>query len=120
MQQRCSASGTLGDNHPFLPEDKRFQRVYAWRRGVQQTPDYWGNDYFDDTCWADGVPTKYEGYCTDVRFDEALKFIEKNKDKPFFTYLATNAPHGPYLVDEKYSKPYKDKGVASPMAEFTA
>ncbi|MCB1020980.1 MAG: arylsulfatase [Acidobacteria bacterium] len=109
----------LGDNHPFLPEDKGFQRVVRHGGGgVQQTPDYWGNDYFDDTYWADGVPTKYEGYCTDVWFDEALKFIEQNKEKPFFTYLATNAPHGPYLVDEKYSQPYKDKGVASPMAEF--
>jgi arylsulfatase A-like enzyme len=109
----------LGDNYPFRPEDKGFQRVVRHGGGgVQQTPDYWGNDYFGDTYWADGVPTKYEGYCTDVFFDEALKFIEANRDKPFFTYIATNAPHGPYLVDEKYSKPYADKGVPSPMAEF--
>ena len=86
--------------------------------GVQQTPDYWGNDYFDDTYWTDGVPTKYEGYCTDVWFDQALAFIETNRNKPFFAYVATNAPHGPYLVDEKYSKPYADQGVPSPMAEF--
>lgn len=109
----------LGDNYPFRPEDKGFQRVVRnGGGGVQQTPDYWGNDYFGDTYWADSVPTKYEGYCTDVWFDEALKFIEASKDRPFFVYLATNAPHGPYLVDEKYSKPYADKGVASPMAEF--
>ena len=109
----------LGDNYPFRPEDKGFQRVVRHGGGgVQQTPDYWGNDYFDDTYWADSEPTKYEGYCTDVFFDEALKFIENSKDEPFFAYIATNAPHGPYLVDEKYSKPYADQGVASPMAEF--
>jgi arylsulfatase A-like enzyme len=109
----------LGDNYPFRPEDRGFQRVVRHGGGgVQQTPDYWGNDYFADSYWADGVPTKYERYCTDVWFDEALAFIETNQDRPFFAYIATNAPHGPFLVDEKYSKPYADKGVPSPMAEF--
>jgi len=47
-----------------------------------------------------------------------MKFIESNKDRPFFCYLPTNAAHGPYHVPEKYSKPYKDKGINSPTAEF--
>ncbi|MBI1356804.1 MAG: sulfatase-like hydrolase/transferase [Acidobacteria bacterium] len=109
----------LGDNYPFRPEDKGFQRVVRLGGGgVQQTPDYWGNDYFDDTYWTDSVPKPYQGYCTDVFFNEALAFIEQNKDKPFFVYLPTNAPHGPYLVDEKYSQPYVDKGVPQQMAQF--
>ncbi len=109
----------LGDNYPFVPEDRGFQRVVRHGGGgVQQTPDYWGNDYFGDTYWADGEPAQYEGYCTDVFFDEALAFMEANREKPFFAYIATNAPHGPYFVDEKYSKPYLDQGVTSPMAEF--
>ncbi len=109
----------LGDNYPYRPEDRGFQRVVRHGGGgVQQLPDYWGNDYFDATYWADGVPPKYEGYCTDVWFNEALSFIEKNRDKPFFVYLATNAPHGPFLVEEKYSKPYADSGVPDPMDKF--
>ena len=109
----------LGDSYPYRPEQRGFQEVVSHGGGgVGQTPDYWGNDYFDDTYWHNGQPTKYEGYCTDVFFGEALKFIESNRDREFFAYLATNAPHSPYLVPEQYSRPYSDQGVPSPMAEF--
>ncbi len=47
-----------------------------------------------------------------------MSFIEQNKDRPFFAYMPTNAAHGPFLVAEKYSKPYKDMGIPSPRAEF--
>ena len=97
----------LGDNYPFRPEDRGFEEVVRHGGGgVGQTPDYWGNDYFDDTYYHNGKAEKYTGYCTDVWFDNAMGFIEKNKDKPFFCYLPTNAPHSPYLVADKYKKPY--------------
>jgi hypothetical protein len=35
-----------------------------------------------------------------------MKFMENTGDKPFFAYIPTNAPHGPFFVDEKYSEPY--------------
>lgn len=112
----------LGDNHPYRPIDRGFQEaVFHGGGGVGQTPDYWGNDYFDDTYWHNGEPTAYEGYCTDVFFDNALRFIEeqaRDGADPFFVYLSTNAPHGPFLVDESYSKPYADLGVPDPMAKF--
>ncbi|MEE8452492.1 MAG: arylsulfatase [Thermoguttaceae bacterium] len=109
----------LGDNYPLRPEHRGFQEVIAHGGGgITQTPDYWGNDYFDDTYWHNGVPTKYEGYCTDVFFDGALAFIEKNREEPFFAYIATNTPHGPLNVDPKYSEPYVQKGVPAGMAKF--
>ncbi len=109
----------LGDNYPFRPEDKGFQEVLRHGGGgVGQTPDYWGNDYFDDTYWHNGVAKDYKGYCTDVFFDEALKFIEKNHDKPFFTYIALNAPHGPYNVEEEYYNLYKDSDIPHYVKRF--
>ncbi|MHC5056243.1 MAG: sulfatase-like hydrolase/transferase, partial [Planctomycetota bacterium] len=93
----------LGDNYPFRPEDRGFQTV--WRHGgggVGQTPDYWGNDYLGDTYWIDGKPTKFEGYCTDVWFDGLLKFVEANRERPFFAYVPTNAPHGPFISPPEY------------------
>lgn len=109
----------LGDNWPYRPHDRGFQEaLYNGGGGVGQSPDHWGNDYFDDTYMRNGVPEKQTGYCTDVWFREATKFIENHKEKPFFCYVATNAPHGPYNVDEKYAKPYLDKGVPQPMANF--
>jgi len=109
----------LGDNFPLRPQDRGFQEVLIHGGGgVGQTPDFWGNNYFDDTYFLNGLPKRYEGYCTDVWFDAALQFIEANRDRPFFAYIPTNAPHGPYLVDEKYSQPYRDLGIPSPRAEF--
>ena len=67
---------------------------------------------FDDTLRHNGQLKKYKGYCTDVFFNAALEFIERNKAGPFFCYLPTNAPHAPYNVAEQYSKPYRDQGVA--------
>ena len=108
----------LGDNYPFRPGDRGFGEVLRHGGGgVVQLPDYWGNDYFDDTYWHNEVPKKYEGYCTDVWFDNALRFIEANKDRPFFAYIPTNAPHGPLLVAEKYEKMYTDDPRV-PSAKF--
>jgi len=109
----------LGDNYPFRPQDRGFQEVLIHGGGgVGQGPDYWGNDYFDDTYLHNGTYEKFEGYCTDIWFDGALKFIEANKDRPFFCYIPTNAPHGPYNVAEKYSRPYEEKGVNPRQAAF--
>ena len=39
-----------------------------------------------------------KGYCTDLYFDHALSFMQqaKARNRPFFVYLPTNAPHGPF------------------------
>lgn len=109
----------LGDSYPMRPQDRGFDEVLAHGGGgVGQTPDYWGNDYFDDTYWHNGKVEPQKGYCTDVFFNGALSFIQKNKEKPFFVYLPTNVPHGPYNVAEKYSEYYRKKGVPATMANF--
>lgn len=98
----------LGDNYPYRPQDRGFEEVVAHKGGgVGQTPDFWGNNYFDDIYFQNGKPVKYDGYCTDVWFDQAVRFITDNKDNPFFCYIATNAPHSPYLVPERYSEMYR-------------
>lgn len=99
----------LGDCYPFRPEDRGFKHcVYHGAGGVGQAPDYWGNDYFDDTYIVNGEFQRFEGFCTDVWFDEGMKFIKANKDKPFFAYISTNAPHGPYFCPKEYAKLYED------------
>ena len=109
----------LGDNYPFRPQDRGFQEVWVHGGGgIGQTPDYWGNDYFDDTYLHNGKPVACKGYCTDVWFDKALAFIAANKAVPFFCYVPTNAPHGPYRVADKYSKPYRQRGVKARQAAF--
>ena len=107
----------LGDNWPMRPQDQGFDEVVGLRCGaVGQIGDYWGNDYFDDTYYHNGEPKQYEGYCTDVFFNETIRFIKEKKDKPFFIYLAPNITHLPLKVAEKYSKPHVEKGIDEKLA----
>jgi len=100
----------LGDEYPYRAMDRGFQRsVVHGAGGISQTPDWWGNDYFDDTYYTDGVPKPYKGYCTDVFFREALKFVDENKNNPFFCYIALNAPHAPFNVEDRYADLYRGK-----------
>jgi len=108
----------LGDNYPYRPHDRGFDLGFIHGGGgVWQTPDYFGNDYFDDTYFRNGVPEAQQGFCTDVWFREATAFIDRarREGKPFFTYIATNAPHGPMWAPEDDEAPYRGtKGLAQP------
>ncbi len=99
----------LGDTYPYRPQDRGFDNVVAHKGGgVGQTPDYWANNYFNDTYFHNGEPQTYEGYCTDIWFDEATAFIKDCKDKSFFACIFTNAPHTPYFVESKYAEQYRN------------
>jgi arylsulfatase A-like enzyme len=45
--------------------------------------------------WGDGERFRPKGHLTDYFTDNALAAIEANKNRPFFMYLAYNAPHTP-------------------------
>ncbi|MCA8995369.1 MAG: arylsulfatase [Planctomycetaceae bacterium] len=112
----------LGDNAPLRPQDQGFETtIHHGGGGVGQTPDWWGNDYFDDIyVHEDGRAEQFHDYCTDVWFQQTIKYVDqaRKSDRPFFCYLATNAPHGPYYVSREEKQPYLDAGVPEPMASF--
>jgi len=98
----------LGDNYPFRPEDRGFDEALWFPSShINSVPDFWDNDYFDDTYIRNGKRKKYQGYCTDVFFDEAASWIAKDDDRPFFTYIALNAAHWPWFVPGKFREPIR-------------
>src|SRR5690606_22620241 len=47
----------LGDNYPYRPHDRGFhESLYYPSAHITSAPDYWTNDYFDDTYFRNGVP----------------------------------------------------------------
>ena len=122
----------LGDNYPFRPSEQGFdESIIHLAGGIGQVGDftnyYKGNtSYFDPILWKNNKKNQYDGYCSDIFAENAVKFIEKNKNKPFFCYLSFNAPHTPLQVPKKYYNMYKDldpelgfndESLASKMSE---
>lgn len=95
----------LGDHRPLRPQDQGFQETLSHHGGgIGQPSDPPGGDhYFDATLYRNGEKFKSKGYCTDVFFDAAMDFASRHRDKPFFAYIATNAPHDPLEVDPRYT-----------------
>jgi arylsulfatase len=94
----------LGDNFPYRPQDRGFKEsVWFPSSHIGSVPDYWGNDYFNDTYVHNGKREKFYGYCTDIFFNQAIKHIQNAaaRDKPFLVYIPTNTPHWPYFAKEE-------------------
>lgn len=103
----------LGDNYPYRPMDRGFQRaVYHKGYGLSSAPEF-DNDYFNGRYRDQGVSKPFSGYCTDFWFSQAMAWMREraNAKEPFFTYIPTNTPHGPTWVDPKYSGPYAKGGM---------
>ena len=101
----------LGDNYPMRPMDQGFEES-LWHKsgGIGQSPDA-PNSYFNPHLWRNGQREQAEGYCTDVFFREAMRFMTEHRDEPFFIYIPTNAPHTPLEIADEYWKPYADAGL---------
>lgn len=116
----------LGDGFPFRPQDRGFDETLIHGGGsVGATADHWGNDCYDDVYLRNGKPEQMHGYCTDIWFQEATRFVERHAgetrsgraERPFFCLISTNAVHKPYHVPERYSESYRDS-VPQERADF--
>lgn len=112
----------LGDNYPMRPQDQGFDEVLVHLGGGigQPSDPPGGSSYMDPILQHNGVQKKFQGYCTDVYTDAALRFIEQHRSSPFFCYLPTNAPHTPLDVPEEWVKSYRDAGLDDTTARIYA
>jgi arylsulfatase A-like enzyme len=103
----------LGDNYPYRPMDQGFETaIYHRGGGLGQPSEPMGADerYTNPVLFRNGVQYTAEGFCCDIYFSEAINFIKgsRDKNKPFFAYIASNTPHSPYHdVPEKWLQYYK-------------
>jgi arylsulfatase A-like enzyme len=56
-------------------------------------PDGHTTEFYDQNIIEDGKVRKEAGYTTDLWTKHGVKFIEDNKDRPFFLFLAYNGPY---------------------------
>ncbi len=116
----------LGDEEPYQPNHRGFDETFIHGAGgIGQAyncscADAPGNKYFDPVIRHNGSFVKTHGFCTDVFFTAALGWIKqvKDGDKPFFAYIPTNAPHGPFVAPPKNVKRFTDLGFGPNQAGF--
>jgi arylsulfatase A-like enzyme len=72
--------------------------------------------YYDAIFIHNDDEVKSSGYTTDYFTDQALDFIERNRNKKFFCYVPYNVPHSPFQVPEKYFSKYLSKGLDSTLS----
>ena len=116
----------LGDEELYQPHRRGFDHTFIHGAGgIGQAydcscADVPRNSYFDPVVRMNGSFVKTRGFCTDVFFSAAIEWINdaKKLNSPFFAYIATNAPHGPYLAPEKSKKRFLDMGFGDEQAAF--
>ncbi len=107
----------LGDEDDHMPGKRGFEEVFIHGGGgigqsyIGSCGDAPGNRYFDPHIWHNDHFEKTQGYCTNLFFGEATRWIDRMQrdKKPFFAWIATNAPHSPLQVRPEDENRYRDK-----------
>jgi len=124
----------MGTHEKFRPNKRGFDHFYGFLSG--------GHQYFPEDLTIDSIENakknwswyrtkimennkrvEIDEYLTDELSNEAVKFIEREKDNPFFLYLAYNAPHTPLQASQEYldrNTHIKDKKRQTYAAMVTA
>ncbi|MBI9019370.1 MAG: sulfatase-like hydrolase/transferase [Phycisphaerae bacterium] len=101
----------MGDTLPLSPNAQGFDEFFGHKVGCidnyshffywhgPNRHDLWKNE---QEHWEDGK------YFPDMVVREANRFIEENKDDPFFLYLPFNMPHYPLQAEQKFAEMYKN------------
>ncbi len=121
---RTSAIGKwhVGDHPDLSPNRQGFDHWFGFPGGGMS---YWGTPRDPvRTVYRNGEPVTTDelSYLTDDFTEEAIRMIVQEDDRPFFIYLAYNAPHAPdqapqrYLEDTKHIE-YGGRSVYAAMVQ---
>lgn len=109
LQESGYATGAFGKwglgfpGSEGAPEKQGFDKFYGYN--CQRN----AHTYYPTWLYDTGEKITLDGktYAHDPIMDEALKFIESNKEKPFFCFLPVTIPHAAMQVPEKYAAPFR-------------
>ncbi len=115
----------LGDEPKYWPGRRGFDEMFIHGGGgIGQTypgscGDAPGNTYFNPAILHNGRFVRPTGYCTDIFFAEATRWIEAVKGKPpFLAWIALNAPHAPLQVRPEDEARYAGRVANTNAAKF--
>ena len=103
----CIGKWHLGSRPEFYPSKRGFDRYY----GLLYSNDMWPRSLYEDSDVVEA--TARLSFLTRQYTDQAVKFINRNREKPFFLYMPHTAPHipleaSPEFVGRSGQGPYGD------------
>ncbi|MCA8995668.1 MAG: arylsulfatase [Planctomycetaceae bacterium] len=107
----CFGKWHNGEQFPYTPPGQGFQEYFGFHNGHI-------NNYFDTVLIRGSHPEATKGYITDVLTDEAIQFIRRHKDEPFFCYVPFNAPHSPYQIPDSYYDKFREMSFDEAVSSF--
>jgi arylsulfatase A len=99
----------LGYQEPFLPANQGFDEFVGLAAGDgdhHSHIDRWGREDWKHN----NTPEMEDGYSVDLITNHSTSFIEKNRDKPFFLYMAHLAIHFPWQGPNDPA--HREKGIS--------
>ncbi len=94
-----------GFNPEATPLNRGFDEFYGWLISTPCSNDpyyypYWrfNNRLLEHV--EENANDRHVKHNTDLSTDDAIRFLRRNRERPFFLYLAYDAPHEPYVIDE--------------------
>lgn len=101
----------LGSDADHQPNAQGFDQAYGHLGGCIDNYShffYWNGPNRHDL-YRDGVEVHEPGlFFGDLMVREATQFMEKNRARPFFLYMAFNMPHYPYQGDPEWLAHYSE------------
>jgi arylsulfatase A-like enzyme len=88
----------LGDEEAYRPESRGFDEVYIHGSGgIGQGGDAPGNTNIDPVLWHNGKFEQTRGYCTDLFFTQAMKWMDEQRSsgQPFLPIFHSMRPTHP-------------------------
>jgi len=70
--------------------------------------------YLDPVMNINGKTAKIPGYASEIFMDQALEFVARRRDRPFFLWLGQKAPHSPCTPPKHLEKLYEEVRVPKP------
>lgn len=92
----------LGNEPQFYPTKRGFDEWFGFLGGMHKYVQNAQPEAHFNAIRRGDEPVGVEGYFTDAINREAVSFIDRNAEKPFFLYVAYNAPHVPLQAPPKY------------------
>lgn len=99
----------LGDRREFWPLQRGFDEFFGFIGGMHSymnMPE--GETKGLRAIHRGNEPVEEKEYLTDAISREAVSFIDRHKDQPFFLYVAYNAVHTPQQAPKKYRDRFPD------------